>query len=277
MKNNTLKNTLQHFVLGILIILISMMGHRTYTEAINYEVQMQEYSDSQNIKDLTKENLKKKFSFSSWFSKKEDANTSSSENISKELPQQETSYAVALGFLVALMLLMFFFVPLKLFNIYSSVMIIIVLCYALVTPLMMVTIHKEISYIGDVVLSFESKSLVTSTAKLINSGDYVIGAAIILFSILVPVLKALSLFLIAVFEDNLFTHKLIGFFKAIGKWSMVDVFVVAVLLVFLSANKGDISKAEVEMGIYVFMCYVIASMIVSISASKMLKNIKYKG
>lgn len=276
MKNNTLKNALSHFILGTLIILISIIGQRTYTEAINFEVQMQEYSDSQNIKDLTKENLKKKFSFSSWFSKKEPTTEPTTEPISKELPKQETSYAVVLGLLVAIMLLMYFFVPLKLFNIYSSIMIIVVLCYALVTPLMMVTIHKDISYIGDVVLSFESKSLITSTAKLINSGDYVIGAAIILFSILVPILKALSLFLIAVFEDNLFTHKLIGFFKAIGKWSMVDVFVVAVLLVFLSANKGDISKAEVEMGIYVFMCYVIASMIVSVSASKMLERIKYK-
>jgi uncharacterized paraquat-inducible protein A len=56
----------------------------------------------------------------------------------------------------------------------------------------------------------------------------------------------------------------------IGKWSMVDVFVVAVFLVYLTANKGDVSRAEVEVGLYFFLAYVIVSMFVSLSADKML-------
>ena len=34
---------------------------------------------------------------------------------------------------------------------------------------------------------------------------------------------------------------------------MVDVFVVAVFLVYLTANKGDVSRAEVEVGLYFFL------------------------
>ncbi len=62
------------------------------------------------------------------------------------------------------------------------------------------------------------------------------------------------------------------FFKMIGKWSMVDVFVVAVFLVYLTANKGDVSRAEVEVGLYFFLAYVIVSMLVSLSADKMLST-----
>jgi uncharacterized paraquat-inducible protein A len=58
----------------------------------------------------------------------------------------------------------------------------------------------------------------------------------------------------------------------IGKWSMVDVFVVAVFLVYLTGNKGEISRAEVEMGLYYFLAYVIVSMLVSLSANKMLQE-----
>ena len=116
--------------------------------------------------------------------------------------------------------------------------------------------------------------MIGSIQKLFETGDYVIAIVIILFSVIIPMLKTVSLFLISVFQDNLFTHKLIGFFKVIGKWSMIDVFVVAVLLVFLSVNKGDISKAEVQVGLYIFLIYVISSMFISLSASKMLKEIK---
>ncbi len=55
---------------------------------------------------------------------------------------------------------------------------------------------------------------------------------------------------------------------------MVGVFVVAVFLVYLTANKGDVSRAEVEMGLYFFLAYVILSMLASLSADKMLQENK---
>jgi len=53
---------------------------------------------------------------------------------------------------------------------------------------------------------------------------------------------------------------------------MADVFVVAIFLVYLTANKGDVSRAEVEVGLYFFLSYVILSMLVSISADKLLRS-----
>jgi uncharacterized paraquat-inducible protein A len=89
---------------------------------------------------------------------------------------------------------------------------------------------------------------------------------------MIPVLKVFSLLVVSLFIESKFAHGLIHFFKMIGKWSMVDVFVVAVFLVYLTANKGDISRAEVEMGLYYFLAYVIVSMLVSLSANKMLQE-----
>ena len=52
---------------------------------------------------------------------------------------------------------------------------------------------------------------------------------------------------------------------------MADVFVVSLLLVFLSTSSTDVSKAEIEIGLYFFLIYVIFSIIASITAEKMLK------
>ena len=98
----------------------------------------------------------------------------------------------------------------------------------------------------------------------------IVALVILLFSVLVPVLKVLSLLFVSVFMENKFTHSIVKFFKMIGKWSMVDVFVVAVFLVYLTSNNADVSRAEVEVGLYFFLAYVIVSMLVSLSADKML-------
>jgi len=265
-----MKNTLSHLILSILIIALTIVGYKAYSSAVDFEQKTQSIADLQNVSDLTKSNLSniKDITFSWFKKKKEDSPVITINN------KQEFKFIIFLSLIVIIILLSYFVVSLKIFNIYGSLMTIVILIYGLITPLMMITIHKEVKYIGDIILSFESKSMISSIQKLFETNDYVIGAVILLFSVIIPLLKTFSLLLIAIFEDTLFTHKLIGFFKMIGKWSMVDVFVVAILLVFLSANKGDISKAEVEVGIYIFLMYVIASMFISLSADKMIQNIK---
>jgi hypothetical protein len=54
---------------------------------------------------------------------------------------------------------------------------------------------------------------------------------------------------------------------------MADVFIVSLLLVFLSSSATDVSRAEIEIGLYFFLVYVIYSIVASITAEKMLKKI----
>jgi len=172
--------------------------------------------------------------------------------------------------LLLLVLCSYFVLSLRVFTFFGAISAAITLLFGLITPIMMVTIHKEVEYLGDVVLSFESKGVIGSISKLLDNGDVVVALVILLFSVLIPVIKVLSLAFVSVFMQSSFAHGIVKFFKMIGKWSMVDVFVVATFLVYLTVDKGDVSRAEVEVGLYFFLAYVIVSMLVSLSADKML-------
>ncbi|MGB5506638.1 MAG: paraquat-inducible protein A, partial [Sulfurovum sp.] len=185
--------------------------------------------------------------------------------------QEYTFYFMCL---LSVVLLSFFVVSLRTFTLFGSLSAMVALVFGLITPILMVTIHKEVEYLGDIVLSFESKGVIGSIVKLWETGDIVVAMVILLFSVVVPVLKVLSLLVVSIFMESRSAHGIIKFFKMIGKWSMVDVFVVAVFLVYLTANKGDVSRAEIEMGLYFFLAYVIISMLVSLSADRMLQKLK---
>ncbi len=179
----------------------------------------------------------------------------------------------AMGLLL-IVLLAYFVLSLREFTFFGALAAGEMLYFGLTAPIMMVTIHKEVAYLGDVVLSFESKSVVGSIAKLFENGDTVVALTILLFSVLIPAVKTFAILFVSLFMQNRFAHGVVKFFKMIGKWSMVDVFVVATFLVYLTVNKGDVSRAEVEVGLYFFLAYVIVSMLVSLSADKMLHRHK---
>ena len=146
------------------------------------------------------------------------------------------------------------------------------LIYGLVNPILMVTIHKQVDYLGDVILSFESKGIIGSILKLYNSGEFAVAFTILLFSILLPAIKSLTLTFMLIFYEHPWNQKMVAFFKQIGKWSMIDVFVVATFLVYFTSNAGGISEAEIQVGLYFFLTYVILSMITALQTQKVLDS-----
>jgi len=150
----------------------------------------------------------------------------------------------------------------------------VLLYFGLTVPLMSVTLHKNVPYLGDVVFSYESKTLVGAIGKLWHKGDRLVAGLIVLFSVAVPVLKSVVMMSMALLVDNVRIQKAVAFFKHLGKWSMLDVFVVAVLLVFLSLKSGDVSRADIAEGLYFFVGYVLLSIVVSLAAERMLEKRK---
>ncbi len=142
------------------------------------------------------------------------------------------------------------------------------LIFGLINPILMVTIHKEVDHLGDVILSFESKGIIGSINKLFESGENIVAFTILLFSVIIPLLKITTLIFTLLFKKFHFAHHLVNFFKHLGKWSMLDVFVVAIFLVYLSSNQGKVSRAEIQIGLYFFLTYVILSMITTILTQK---------
>lgn len=261
-----------YILLMLLLALMLYFGTKAYENAILFEQHTQELVSHQGVEEQAtrKLDLLAKSILGSLYEAKE-VNLEPLRAKQKQSMQKAKTYT--LYFMVAMLgvLFSYFFVPLRTFVIFGALSAMITLVLGLITPILMVTIHKEVEYIGDIVLSFESKGVMGSIVKLWESGDVVVALVILLFSVLVPVLKVFALLFVAIFMENRFAHNIVKFFKMIGKWSMVDVFVVAVFLVYLTSNNADVSRAEVEVGLYFFLAYVIVSMLVSLAADKMLR------
>ncbi len=262
------------FYVFIPVLLATMVffGFKAYGEAKAYEMTTRTLIDEMSAEKLAKFQLKELAeTVSLGFYKNK--NKTLLEKLRKEQRQyKDESQKYALYALMPLLgiLVSYFFISLRAFTFFGAVSALLTLCFGLITPIMMVTIHKKVEYLGDVVLSFESKGVIGSVSKLFENGDTLVAGVILLFSVIIPLLKTLSMIVVSVFLDTPFAHGIVKFFKFIGKWSMVDVFVVATFLVYLTVNKGDVSRAEVEVGLYFFLAYVIVSMLVSLSADRML-------
>jgi hypothetical protein len=277
MKN---KNSLQKKILyGLLILILSTMvffGYNAYTQAKAYEKTTATLVSQMSAKKLAEfqlQELAETFSLGLYKNEKK-KNLEQLRVLGEEHKKKSQEYALYFIFLLLGILGSYFLLSLRDFTFFGSLASLVTLVFGLIAPIMMVTIHKDIEYLGDVVLSFESKGVIGSISKLFENGDAVVAIVILLFSVIIPTVKILSLLFVSVFMKSKFAHGMVTFFKMIGKWSMVDVFVVATFLVYLTVDKGDVSRAEVEVGLYFFLVYVIVSMLVSLSADKMLQENK---
>ena len=255
-------------------MLIGMIffGQRAYIDAKAYERVTATLVEQMGAKELATYQLRELAeTFSMGLYKNEKKSTLESlQNEGEGYKQKSREDTMVCMFLILGVLASYFIVPLRVFTFFGALTALVTLIFGLVTPILMVTIHKEVEYLGDVVLSFESKGVIGSIVKLLDNGDTVVAVVILLFSVLIPLTKTFSLAFVALFMQSNFANSLVKFFKMIGKWSMVDVFVVAIFLVYLTVDKGNVSRAEVEVGLYFFLAYVIVSMLVSVSADKML-------
>lgn len=119
---------------------------------------------------------------------------------------------------------------------------------------------------GDTYVFFQMKSIFSVIKLLFKQGNIVVGTVILLFSVVTPLLKIIFSFLCL--YTPLHRSKIILFFiHKLSKWSMLDVFVVAIFMAFLSYKNMDTSGAEVTtnilMGGYYFLSFVLISIISS--------------
>jgi len=133
------------------------------------------------------------------------------------------------------------------------------LMVGLLAPILTVTARQEIGFLGEVVLQHESKGILTTIHKLQEVGNHFTALLLALFSVVLPVLKiVLSLGALG-FADGGKRRASLAVVKFIGRWSMTDVFVVAVLLAFLTADTAQLTDARLEPGLYFFAGYGLLS------------------
>jgi uncharacterized paraquat-inducible protein A len=271
-----MKKMLLYIVVSILLAGVLFFGLRSYGEAKAYERTTAALVAQMHPRELAEFQAKEWaeiLSFGLYKNKKrqELEVLRKVQKIHRSRSMQMMYYSMAL---MGMVLFFYVLLSLRAFTFFGAAGAGIMLLFGLNAPIMMVTIHKEVEYLGDVVLSFESKGVLGSVEKLFSHGDTVVAGVILLFSVIIPAVKILSMMFVSVFLQSRFAHRMVSFFKMIGKWSMVDVFVVATFLVYLTTDKGDVSRAEVEVGLYFFLAYVIVSMLVSLSADRMLHQVR---
>ena len=258
----------------LILITMAYIGKQGYISAKQYEQKTYQISQMMHAGALAELQLKELASLFTLGLVKNDTKEKmlSLQKDRRSLDRLSKKYALYFASGAVVILLLYFLLSLRGFTIVVSLAALLALINGLITPILLVMIHKKVEYLGDVVLSFESKGIIGSVLKLYNEHSYVVAGMILLFSVIVPLVKTLSILFVATFENSKFASKVVSFFKHLGKWSMIDVFVVAILLVYLTGGNSDTSKAEVEIGLYFFLIYVILSMIGSLAADKMLKS-----
>lgn len=135
------------------------------------------------------------------------------------------------------------------------------LAVGLTTPILSIEASKSLPVLGMTVLEFQSKGILTTIEALWQGGHLWIAILLGLFSILLPLLKTGVAWLTLFSATHRFSLRGLHLSHHIGKWSMADVFVVAILVAFFSTDSGDgLTHAEVQAGLWFFATYVLLSL-----------------
>lgn len=105
----------------------------------------------------------------------------------------------------------------------------------------------------------DSFSLLSGIFHLFTEGEYLLFVILFLFSVVAPLYKMVIVKdLINYKRDHLHRKKQMKKLLLIGKWSMADVFVVAVFAA--TVKLGALANVSVKYGLYIFTTGVIGSM-----------------
>jgi hypothetical protein len=135
-----------------------------------------------------------------------------------------------------------------------------------VTPSLTASLSKNMA---DVEVFQQTRSIVSSVQRLYEVGSPVPATLILLFSVVVPFLKT-ALVGWAMFAAGETRRRTLAFVETIAKWSMADVFVVALFITYLAAMASQTTpaagpslvsfRAEFGAGFYWFAAYCVFSL-----------------
>ncbi|MBI1372964.1 MAG: hypothetical protein GC159_09410 [Phycisphaera sp.] len=138
--------------------------------------------------------------------------------------------------------------------------------------LLIVALNLPFMSVAKLVFFQEDYSLIHSIRGMIEEHNYVLAVIIFSFSILFPFAKLaalLYLWFAPIASEN--RRRSLVWLSVLGKWSMLDVFVVAILIV-LTQSKGYVD-AEPEIGVYLFALAIGLSLVVSLRIEHAAKRV----
>lgn len=131
----------------------------------------------------------------------------------------------------------------------------------LTKPILSINIGVDLPIVGSLNLHDTKQSILGTIETLWKNNNALVSFLILLFSVIVPIIKATILLTILLFKNMKGRVRLHRFVSVIGKWSMADVFVVGILLAFLATRSDDNIHAQLHDGFYWFLAYCVISII----------------
>lgn len=138
---------------------------------------------------------------------------------------------------------------------------------------MTMEVLNQIQVEGEIVVQDTSKSILGTAQQLWNEGNQLVGFLIVFFSVFIPALKLLLLAIYALLhrtEKGNKTGYIAGqFSNLLSKWSMADVFAMALIITFLaiqaSSGTSNLVHNEISLqtGFYYFLTYCLLSILAS--------------
>jgi len=270
------KNIISTLILSLVFITLTFFALSSYKSAKIYEDTYKQHAQEQTIQNSIENNTKEMLSGFIGVLLGEKPNNSKNEIQTKQqelenLKEKPIEYIIIFTSIIALSLLSFFIVSKKIFLTYLHSVTLLSLVFGLISPIFMMYILLDYNFqnivsIKDAILQFESLSLLESINKLISVQEkYFVGGIILLFSVIFPLIKTLLSFANVFINHLTIVNKSTKLLSALSKWSMTDVFVLSIFLVYLSSVNSGMSKivTEIEVGFYFFFIYVILSIVLS--------------
>lgn len=112
----------------------------------------------------------------------------------------------------------------------------------------------------------QESSLLTGVAALWSQGHWFVGMVVLVFSILLPPLKLIALWLLS--TTTLITrhrHRAVLYHlvEMLGRWGMLDVMLVAILVAFVKL--GDVITIRPGAGLFAFSMLILLSLSASVT------------
>ena len=134
---------------------------------------------------------------------------------------------------------------------------------ALASVLFAAGIFSPMVTISKFIIAKNSFSVVSGVVELLLNGRIVLFAVVSGFSLVLPLIKIIVLFKLLFQKEagNPKTDRLLHLMHEYGRWAMLDVLVMAILIV--TVKLGAIASIDVHFGLYVFGAAVLLMMIVT--------------
>jgi len=272
---------LSYRILSLLIacfIALSLSGWKTWEQASAYEaktIEIIQQLEAKNQLEASGRQLLELLSFGTYTGYSQQLEKLEQQKAIQLAYRDSVTVLTALFFIIAsLILILSWFLQKRWGDVgYALIFIsMISLILGLATPILSIEASKELPVIGQTVLQFQSKGILSSIQSLIEHDNLWIAILLTIFSVVVPIAKTSVVFLTLFARTHHISIKGLHLSKNMGKWSMADVFVIAIIVVFFSSEQEALTKAEIQSGLWFFANYVIMSLIGTQLVSKQINQ-----